>query len=185
MAASERVRDDLAYVRGAMERAGNVHAPTVYLMWAAICLVGFSMPDFITNGWVGLSYNGIGWYWAVMGPAGFLASWWLRARRSDEPAQRDTLGAAPGGFRGHRSAGHCSRANGACGLGSIWSALGAAAGAFLYAGGGALRAADAGDRADAGSGLPGDPVPAPVRVDSRRGSHCCRADGASLHRRAV
>ena len=87
MEMSERVRDDLDYVRGAMERTGNVHVPAVYLMWAAICLVGFSMPDFITNGWVGWSYNAIGWYWSVMGPVGFAASWWLSARANDRAGQ--------------------------------------------------------------------------------------------------
>ena len=87
MEMSERVRDDLDYVRGAMERTGNVHVPAVYLMWAAICLVGFSMPDFISNRWVGLSYNGIGWFWAVMGPVGFAASWWLSARANDRAGQ--------------------------------------------------------------------------------------------------
>ena len=87
MAASERIKDDLDYVRGAVERTGNVHVPAVYLMWAAICLVGFSMPDFISNGWVGWSYNAIGWYWAVMGPVGFAASWWLSARANDRAGQ--------------------------------------------------------------------------------------------------
>ena len=74
MASSERIKDDLAYVRGAVERTGSVHVPAVYLMWAAICLVGFSMSDFIANGWVGWSYSVIGWYWTVMGPVGFGAS---------------------------------------------------------------------------------------------------------------
>ena len=87
MAASERIKDDLAYVRGAVERTGNVHVPAVYLMWAAICIVGFSMPDFIYNGWVGWSYSGIGWYWTVMGPAGFVASWWLSARANSRAGQ--------------------------------------------------------------------------------------------------
>ena len=87
MAAREQMKDDLAYVKGAVERTGNVHVPAVYLMWAAIGLVGFSLPDFISNGWVGWSYSGIGWYWAVMGPAGFFASWWLSARASDRVGQ--------------------------------------------------------------------------------------------------
>ena len=87
MAASERIKDDLAYVRGAVERTGNVHVPAVYLMWAAICLGGFSMPDFITNGWVGWSYSSIGWYWVVMGPVGFAASWWLSLRANDRAGQ--------------------------------------------------------------------------------------------------
>ncbi len=87
MATSERMKDDLAYVRGAVERTKGVHVPSVYLMWAAICLVGFSMPDFISNGWVGWSYSGIGWYWAVMVPAGIFASWWLSERANDRAGQ--------------------------------------------------------------------------------------------------
>ncbi|MCY4579944.1 MAG: hypothetical protein OXD31_12990 [Chloroflexi bacterium] len=87
MASSERIKDDLAYVRGAVERTGSVHVPAVYLMWAAICLVGFSMSDFITNGWVGWSYSVIGWYWTVMGPLGFGASWWLSARANERAGQ--------------------------------------------------------------------------------------------------
>jgi len=87
MTTDERIKDDLAYVRGAVERTEGVHVPSVYLIWAAISLVGFSMPDFITNGWVGWSYSGIGWYWAVMGPAGFAASWLLSARASDRAGQ--------------------------------------------------------------------------------------------------
>ena len=87
MATRERIKDDLAYVKDAVERTGNVHVPAVYLMWAAIGLVGFSMPDFITNGWVGWSYSSIGWYWAVMGPVGFAASWWLSARANDRAGQ--------------------------------------------------------------------------------------------------
>ena len=87
MASSERIKDDLAYVRGAVERTGSVHVPAVYLMWAAICLVGFSMSDFISNGWVGWSYSVIGWYWTVTGPVGFGVSWWLSARANERAGQ--------------------------------------------------------------------------------------------------
>ena len=87
MAAGEKIKDDLAYVRESMERTENVQVPAIYLMWAAICLAGFSMPDFISNGWVGWSYSGIGWYWAVMGPIGFAASWWLSVRANDRVGQ--------------------------------------------------------------------------------------------------
>lgn len=87
MAASERMKDDLAYVRGAVERTKGVHVPSVYLLWAVISLVGFSMPDFIANGWVGWSYSAIGWYWAVMGPVGFAASWLLSARANARAGQ--------------------------------------------------------------------------------------------------
>ena len=87
MSTQERFKDDLAYVRESMKRTEHVHVPSVYLMWAAISLVGFSLPDVVSNGWVGWSYNGIGWYWAVMGPAGFLASWLLSARANDRAGQ--------------------------------------------------------------------------------------------------
>ena len=87
MAMREQIKDDLAYVKDAVERTGEVHVPAVYLMWAAIGLVGFSIPDFITNGWVDWSYSSIGWYWAVMGPVGFAASWWLSMRANDRAGQ--------------------------------------------------------------------------------------------------
>ena len=87
MATRERIKDDLAYVKGAVERTEDVHVPAIYLMWAAICLVGFSMPDFITNGWISWSYSGIGWYWSVMGPVGFIASWWLSSRADERAGQ--------------------------------------------------------------------------------------------------
>ena len=87
MSTHERAKDDLAYVRDAVERAESVHVPAIYLIWAAIGIVGFSMPDFIANGWVGWSYSSIGWYWAVMGPVGFFASWWLSARANARAGQ--------------------------------------------------------------------------------------------------
>ena len=186
MAASERIKDDLAYVRGAVERTGNVHVPSVYLMWAAICLVGFSMPDFITNGWVGLSYNSIGWYWTVMGPAGFLASWWLSGRANDRAGQlsqrtgiRWALHWAAFGATG--VLGIALALIGTCQLGGLRCALGAAAGALLHAGRGASGAPPAADRDNAGRRLPDNPVSAQLRVDSRRSTHSDRADRASLH----
>ena len=87
MSIHEQMKDDLSYIKGAVERVEGVHVPAVYLMWATICLVGFSMSDFITNGWVGWSYSVIGWYWAVMGPVGFAASWWLSERANARAGQ--------------------------------------------------------------------------------------------------
>ena len=87
MSTHEQMKDDLSYIKDAVERVEGVHVPAVYLMWAAICLVGFSMPDFIYNGWVGWSYGGIGWYWSVIAPAGFIASWWLSSRANIRAGQ--------------------------------------------------------------------------------------------------
>ena len=188
MAASERIKDDLAYVRGAVERSGDVHVPAVYLMWAAICLVGFSMPDFITNGWVGWSYSGIGWYWAVLGPAGFIASWWLSSRA-------------------HARAGQVNRRIGIR-WGLHWAAFGATGvlGAALGLSGHvgwevsgvlwvlllALSYTLAGVHLErrllpigyAGSGLPDNPVSASLRVDSCWGAYGSRTDSTGIHRSA-
>ena len=87
MSIHEQMKDDLSYIKDAVERVEGVHVPAVYLMWAAICLVGFSMSDFVTNGWVGWSYSVIGWYWTVMGPVGFAASWWLSERANARAGQ--------------------------------------------------------------------------------------------------
>ena len=87
MSIQEQMKDDISYIKDAVERVEGVHVPAVYLMWAAICLMGFSMPDFIYNEWVGWSYSGIGWYWAVMAPAGFLVSWWLSSRANIRAGQ--------------------------------------------------------------------------------------------------
>ena len=87
MSTHEQMKDDLSYIKDAVERVEGVHVPAVYLMWAAICLMGFSMQDFIYNEWVDWSYSSIGWYWTVMGPAGFFASWWLSSRANIRTGQ--------------------------------------------------------------------------------------------------
>ena len=87
MSTHEQMKDDLSYIKDAVERVEGVHVPAVYLMWAAICLMGFSMTDFIYNEWVDWSYSSIGWYWTVMGPAGFFASWWLSSRANIRAGQ--------------------------------------------------------------------------------------------------
>ena len=87
MSTHEQMKDDLSYIKDAVERVEGVHVPAVYLMWAAICLMGFSMPDFIYNEWVDWSYSSIGWYWMVMGPAGSFTSWWLSSRANIRAGQ--------------------------------------------------------------------------------------------------
>ena len=77
MATNESVRDDLDYIAAALHqeeyRSG---VPTIYFLWAAITLVGFSLPDFAPVA--------AGPYWFVAGIGGGLLSWWLgvRAARS-------------------------------------------------------------------------------------------------------
>ena len=75
MATPQQAGDDLAYVRDVVENAGDVHIPGIYLIWAVIGSVGFALVDFAPYQW-------IAGYWAIMGPAGFIASWRLGAHAS-------------------------------------------------------------------------------------------------------
>ncbi len=76
MADKQSLEEDLAYVRAAAERSARVHVPAIYLLWAAICLCGFSLVDF-----VGPESIVIGYFWLIATPTGFGVTVWL-ARRS-------------------------------------------------------------------------------------------------------
>ncbi len=77
MRSSTQLEQDLAFVRTAvlgMERQCGL--PAIYLLWAALILIGFALPDLAPR-WAGP-------FWAVAGPAGGVASWligWRAARR--------------------------------------------------------------------------------------------------------
>ena len=64
MTESASIKDDLAFVRAAAE-GSSVHVPAIYLLWAAICLVGFPLVDVVGPGssWIGI-------YWTIAGPLG-------------------------------------------------------------------------------------------------------------------
>lgn len=70
---ARKLEEDLGYVRTVLDRSGGGGAPrSIWYLWAAIVLVGFSLADFAP------------WrmplYWMIAGPAGFLASAWLGRR---------------------------------------------------------------------------------------------------------
>ncbi|MDE0449173.1 MAG: hypothetical protein OXH96_21100 [Spirochaetaceae bacterium] len=68
MTTTGNLREDIAYVRAAAERAGAATVPSIYVVWAVIGLCGFALADFVDDGrWVGR-------FWAVAGPAGFVIS---------------------------------------------------------------------------------------------------------------
>ncbi len=69
------IKEDLAYVRAAADRSDPVHIPSIYLLWAAICLCGFPLVDF-----AGPSSWSIPVYWLTAGPVGGLLTWWLAER---------------------------------------------------------------------------------------------------------
>ena len=66
----DELKDDLSYVRGAVQRADHKRGPAaIYLLWAAITVVGFSLVDFFPEA--------VAIYWAAAGPLGGLVSFWL------------------------------------------------------------------------------------------------------------
>jgi hypothetical protein len=75
MSEANGIESDIGYVRGLVSKSDRSPAPaSIYLMWAAICLVGFPLVDFAPK------YVGI--YWMIAGPAGTLASMVLGWRHS-------------------------------------------------------------------------------------------------------
>ena len=78
------IKDDLAYVRAAAEGSQPTHVPTIYLLWAAICLVGFPLVDVVGPGsaWIGI-------YWTIAGPLGGLLTWRLAVLAGRRAGQAD------------------------------------------------------------------------------------------------
>ena len=83
MTGTEQLRKDMAYVRAAASRAGSVHIPAIYMLWAAISLCGFTLAD------VAADYSWIGVYWMIAGPTGFGVSVWLGRRAGHQSGQAD------------------------------------------------------------------------------------------------
>ena len=81
MTTTGNLREDIAYVRAAAERADAASIPSIYVMWAVISLCGFALPDFVADGrWVGR-------FWMVASPVGFLVSALLGYRASRRAGQ--------------------------------------------------------------------------------------------------
>jgi len=75
MSETNRIDNDIRYVRGLVSESDRGPSPTaIYMMWAAICLVGFPLADFAPQ------YVGI--FWMIAGPLGGIASFVLGWRHS-------------------------------------------------------------------------------------------------------
>ena len=84
MTSQQQLTEDIAYVRAAAERSASVHIPAIYLIWAVICLCGFTLVDLVGPGsaWIGI-------YWTIGGPLGGGLTWWLAWRAGREVGQAD------------------------------------------------------------------------------------------------
>ena len=70
-----QIKSDLGYVAEALRKSDRASSPfSIYLLWAAIVLVGFALIDFVPR------YEGV--YWAILGPLGLLVSALLGRRYS-------------------------------------------------------------------------------------------------------
>ena len=79
----DQLRKDLAYVRAAADRSDGVPCRSIYLLWAAIVLCGFTLVDLAPNpSWINL-------YWLIASPAGFGISIWIGVRTSLNAGQAD------------------------------------------------------------------------------------------------
>jgi len=78
---TDNLRDDIAYVRAAAERAGSGTIPSIYVLWAVIGLCGFALADFAADS------RSVGLFWMVAGPAGFVVSMWLGYRAGRHAGQ--------------------------------------------------------------------------------------------------
>jgi hypothetical protein len=76
----ERLRGDLSFVRDAVDTSTRSKSPSsLYFLWAVVAGIGFALVDFRTDF--------VPTYWAVAGPAGFLASAYLGWRHARQVGQ--------------------------------------------------------------------------------------------------
>ncbi len=80
---TDKLREDMAYVRAAANRADSATIPSINLLWAAIVLCGCVLSDFVGD------HRWIGRYWSVASPVGLCVSAWFGYRAQREAGQAD------------------------------------------------------------------------------------------------
>ena len=50
MTNQQQLTEDIAFVRAAAERSASLHVPAIYLIWAVLCLCGFTLIDLVGPG---------------------------------------------------------------------------------------------------------------------------------------
>ena len=79
---NSKIESDIGYVKNLVTKSDNSASPaSIYFLWAAILMVGFSLIDFAPR-WVGL-------FWMIAGPAGGMLSGFLGYRAGANKGQMD------------------------------------------------------------------------------------------------
>jgi hypothetical protein len=80
METSKQLRDDLDYLGGVLRKSARGTSPlAIYVLWAALTLVGFALVDFAPRR--------VGAFWMAAGPAGGLLSAYLGMRHGRKIGQ--------------------------------------------------------------------------------------------------
>lgn len=82
MTATQRIKSDLDFVRGVVNRSDRAPSPTaIYVLWAIIVLVGFPLADFAPKM--------VPLFWTIAGPGGGVLSAFLGYRHGKRIGQQD------------------------------------------------------------------------------------------------
>ncbi len=84
MSNTDKLREDVAYVRAVAQRSGAGQPTATFVFWAAAALIGFALVDFASDP------RWIGWFWSVAAPLGVVLSAWLGIRHDRRVGQTDS-----------------------------------------------------------------------------------------------
>ncbi len=84
MSSSNKLREDVAYVRAVAQRSGPGQPTATFVFWAVVAVIGFALVDFASDP------RWIGWFWLVAAPFGVVFSAWLGIRHSRRVGQKDS-----------------------------------------------------------------------------------------------
>ncbi len=77
----DRLQQDLAFVRGTVERSRDAAPPSIFVLWGVIIAVGYTLAD--------VAPMMAGWFWTFAAPLGGIASWLIGKHAGHSKGQAD------------------------------------------------------------------------------------------------